>query len=72
MYRAVDRGGNTIDFLLRAKRDCAAARCFLKRAMDLHGVPEKISIDKSSANTPAIKSIQTDAGAYIEMHQMCT
>jgi transposase-like protein len=38
LYRAVDRDGDTIDFLLRAKRDRAAARQFLERAIDLHGV----------------------------------
>ena len=70
LYRAVDRDGDTIDFLHRAKRDCAAARCFLERAVDLHGVPEKIAIDKSGANTAAIKSIQTDSGADIEMRQI--
>ena len=57
LYRAVDRDGDTIDFLLRAKRDCAAARRFLERAIDLHGVPEKSTIDKSGANTAAIKRI---------------
>ena len=70
LYRAVDRDGDTIDFLLRAKRDCAAARRFLERAIDLHGVPEKITIDKSGANTAVIKSIQTDSGADIEMRQI--
>ena len=70
LYRAVDREGHTIDFLLRAKRDCAAARRFLERAIDLHGVPEKITIDKSGANTAAIKSIQTDSDADIEMRQI--
>jgi transposase-like protein len=69
LYRAVDRDGDTIDFLLRAKRDCAAARRFLERAIDLHGVPEKITIDKSGANTVAILSIQADSGADIEMRQ---
>ena len=40
LYRAVDRAGATIDFLLCARRDYAAARWFLERAIDLHGVPE--------------------------------
>jgi transposase-like protein len=69
LYRAVDRDGDTIDFLLRAKRDRAAARKFLERAIDLHGLPEKITIDKSGANTAAIESIQADSGADIELRQ---
>ena len=70
LYRAVYRDGDTIDFLLRAKRDCAAARRFLERAIDLHGVPEKITIDKSGANTAAIEGIRADSGADIEMRQI--
>ena len=37
--------------------------------MDLHGVPEKITIDKSGANTAAVTSSQADSGLYIEMRQ---
>ena len=69
LYRAVDKAGQTIDFLLRAHRDYAAARHFFERAMDLHGVPEKITIDKSGANTAAIEGIRADSGADIEMRQ---
>lgn len=69
LYRAVDRAGHTIDFLLRAHRDLAAARRFLERAIDLHGVPDKITIDKSGANTAAIHSVQADSGADIELRQ---
>jgi putative transposase len=69
LYRAVDRDGDTVDFLLRAKRDHAAARAFFERAMDLHGVPEKITIDKSGANTAAVVSIKADTGLPIEMRQ---
>ena len=50
-----------MDFLLTAKRDLAAARRYLERAINLHGLPEKITIDKSGANTAAIKSIKSDA-----------
>ena len=55
--------------LLGAKRDHAAARAFFERAIDLHGVPDKIMIDKSGANTAAIVSIQADSGLHIEMRQ---
>ena len=44
LYRAVDRLGQTVDFLLTARRDVAAARRFFERAIDLHDVPEKITI----------------------------
>ena len=69
LYRAVDRDGDTVDFLLRAKRDHAAARAFFEGAIDMHGVPEKITIDKSSSNTATIVSIQADSGLHIEMRQ---
>ena len=69
-YRAVDRDGETIDFLLRAKRDLAAARRFLERAIDLHGAPEKITIDQSGANTAAIQRVRADSGADIEIRQI--
>jgi transposase-like protein len=69
LYRAVDRTGDTIDFLLRAHRDVAAARQFFKGAIDLHGVPEKITIDKSGSNTAAVHSIRDDSGVDIELRQ---
>jgi transposase-like protein len=69
LYRAVDRAGDTVDFLLTAKRDKAAARRFLERAINLHGVPEKITIDKSGANTAAIESVKADACVAILMRQ---
>lgn len=69
LYRAVDRDGDTVDFLLTAKRDRAAARRFLEHAINLHGVPEKITIDKSGANTAAIESVKADACVDILMRQ---
>src|SRR5260370_23529460 len=39
LYRALDSTGQTIDFLLTAKRDTAAAKRFLRRAIDASGNP---------------------------------
>ena len=47
LYRAVDKAGATVDFLLTAKRDRKAALRFLRKATGHHGVPEKITIDKA-------------------------
>ena len=69
LYRAVDRGGKTIDFLLTAKRDKKAAMRFFEKAMQANGIPEKVTMDKSGANTAAIVSIQADSGLPIEMRQ---
>ena len=66
LYRAVDKTRETVDFLLTAKRDKATARRYLERAINLHGLPEKIAIDKSEANTAAIRSVNEDACLKIE------
>ena len=69
LYRAVDKLGHTVDFLLTAKRDVAAARRFFERAIDLHDVPEKVTIDKSGANTAAVNGLVDDSGVAIELRQ---
>jgi putative transposase len=69
LYRAVDKTGDTVDFLLTAKRDKAAARRYLERAINLHGLPEKIAIDKSEANTAAIRGVNEGACLNIELRQ---
>ena len=55
LYRAVDKSGQTIDFLLTEYRDTEAALRFLTQAIRRHGVPEKITIDGSETNEAAIK-----------------
>jgi transposase-like protein len=51
LYRAVDKEGNTVDFLLRAKRDVAAAKAFFRRAFQRQGqLPHKITLDGYQAS----------------------
>jgi putative transposase len=54
LYRAVDKAGHTVDFLLTPHRDRAAAEAFLHKAIRTQGLPEKITIDQSGSNTAAI------------------
>jgi putative transposase len=61
LYRAVERAGDTVDFLLTAMRDLAAARRFLERAINLHDVPKKTTIGKSVVNTAATESVKANA-----------
>lgn len=69
LYRAVDQDGQTIDFLLTAHRDKNAALHFFKKAIRQHGLPEKITIDKSRANTAALEALIGEPGAEIEVRQ---
>ncbi|PHM51787.1 transposase [Xenorhabdus hominickii] len=60
LYRAVDSTGQTIDFLLTAKRDAAAALRFFRKAIRHHGEPEMVTIDKSGTNTAALATLNAD------------
>lgn len=57
LYRAVDKLGKTVAFLLTAKRDMAAAKRFLDKAMGANGAPDKVAMDKSGANKAALDAI---------------
>ena len=70
LYRAVDKAGATLDFLLTARRDRKAALRFLRKAAGRHGVPRKATIDKSGANTAAIESYNTEHDVGIEIRQI--
>jgi transposase-like protein len=43
-----------------------AARRYFERAIDLHDLPGKITLDKRGANTDAMRSLVIDSGAAIE------
>jgi putative transposase len=70
LYRAVDKHGQTIDFLLTEHRDKEAALRFLKKAIRRNGVPETITIDGSDANAAAIKSYNKAHGPAIAIRQV--
>jgi transposase-like protein len=56
LYRAVDSEGKTVDFLLRAKRDVAAAKAFFRRAFKTQGrLPRAITLDGYQASSRAVK-----------------
>src|SRR5260221_6950605 len=69
LYRAVDKEGHTIDFLLTPTRDQDAAEAFLHKAIRPQGLPEKITINRSGANTAALMRYhQTPKTAIIHRH----
>jgi putative transposase len=69
LYRAVDKAGQTIDFLLTARRDKKAALRFFRKAIRQHGLPDKVTIDKSGANKAALDALQEETGHDIEIRQ---
>jgi putative transposase len=70
LYRAVDKYGQTIDFLLTEHRDAEAALRFLKKAIRRNGLPETITIDGSDANEAAIKRYNEEYGTSISIRQV--
>lgn len=70
LYRAVDKFGATVDFLLTAKRDRKAALRFLRKAIGQNGTLSKITIDKSGANAAAINDYTEEEAVGIELRQV--
>ena len=70
LYQAVDKTGQTIDFLLTEHRDIEAALRFLTQAIRRHGVPETINIDGSEANEAAIQRYNAAHGTAIILRQV--
>jgi len=69
LYRAVDKHGDTVDFLLTQKRDKTAALRFLRKAVGSSGIPESVTIDKSGSNKSALESFVEESGSQIEIRQ---
>ncbi|WP_116610432.1 IS6 family transposase [Paraburkholderia unamae] len=69
LYRAVDKEGNTIDFLLRAHRDKAAARRYFDKAIAQNVEPETITVDKSGVNLAALEALNAARKKPIKIRQ---
>jgi putative transposase len=54
---AVDRDGQTLDFMLSETRDEAAATAFFSKVIETNGWPEKVVIDKNGANLAGLKNM---------------
>jgi putative transposase len=70
LYRAVDKQGQTVDFLLTAKRDTSAAKRFFERAMRYNTVPDKVTMDKSGANQAALEQQNQEREVPITIRQV--
>jgi transposase-like protein len=60
LYRAVDKQGQTVDFLLSENRDKADAVGFFKKAIGNNEAPEKITLDGSRASHQAIAELKAE------------
>src|ERR1700686_5384391 len=62
LYRAIDSMGQTIDFLLTAKRDPAAAKRFLRKAIEASGnaMPRVMNVDKNPAYAAAVDALKAE------------
>jgi transposase-like protein len=59
LYRAVDKQGLTVDFLLSERRDVAAAKRFFRKAIMSHTTPRVITLDAYAASHRAITELQS-------------
>jgi putative transposase len=70
LYRAVDKAGNTTDFLFRARRDKAAARRFFDKAIAQNGAPGTVTIDRSGSNLAALHAVNAERETSIKIRQV--
>jgi putative transposase len=70
LYRAVDKAGNTVDFLLTKRSNKRAAHLFLLKAIHKNGKPLTINIDKSGANKAALLGVLISKHSVLWLHKL--
>jgi len=62
LYRAVDSTGQTIDFMLSAKRDTKAAKRFFRKMLKApkRQSPRVINVDQNKAYPPAVEELKKE------------
>src|SRR5262249_44152314 len=62
LYRAVDTTGQTIDFMLSAKRDARGAKRFFRKMLKAasHSYPRVMNVDKNPAYPPAVEQLKEE------------
>jgi transposase-like protein len=60
LYRAVDKQGRTVDFLLTSNRDVTAAKRFFQKAINGNGTPRVITLDAYAASHRAIRELRAE------------
>ena len=72
LYRAVDSSGQTLDFMLSAKRDAKAAKRFFKKVLKARhtSIPRVINVDKNAAYPAATDDLKTEE-TFPEETELC-
>lgn len=70
LYRAVDKEGKTVDFLLTAKRNASAAKRFFDKAIQHNEAPDTVTMDKSGANKAGLDQVNAERDLPIEIRQV--
>jgi transposase-like protein len=69
LYRAVDSAGASIDFLLSARRDAAAAKRFFQKALcaSHHPTPRVINVDRNPSYPSVVEALKSEG----TLHRRC-